>query len=78
MTERRDPETPEEWQEAVDAAHFYLLLDSARLYGLIDGGPLVDADRCAEILKQGRERGVEPKEYPYMEAALNALGEKEK
>ncbi len=34
----RDPQTHEEWQEAVDAAAFMVYLHSARLYGLIEGG----------------------------------------
>lgn len=34
----QDPQTPEEWQEAVNAAEFYTLVESARLYGLITNG----------------------------------------
>jgi hypothetical protein len=56
----RDPLTQEEWQEAVDAAEFYLLLHSARQYGLVKGGPEVNLDRCDEMLKRGRERGIVP------------------
>jgi hypothetical protein len=33
----RDPETADEWQEAVDIAEFWLLIDSARQYGLVKG-----------------------------------------
>jgi hypothetical protein len=50
-----DPESPAEWQEAVDTAHFLLLLDSARQYGLVEGGPAVDIERCEAILKRGAE-----------------------
>jgi len=55
-----DPVTPREWQDAVDAAHACLCLDSARTYGLVVGGPKVDVDRCLLILRQGRERGFTP------------------
>ena len=58
--EPRDPATAEEWQEAVDAAHGMLLLDSARRYGLVSGGPKIDAGRCEEILRRGAERGMTP------------------
>ena len=54
----RDPQTREEWQAAVDAAHACLCLDSARQYGLVKGGPAVDARRCEEILERGREMGI--------------------
>lgn len=33
-----DPQTPDEWQEAADAADFLLFIDSAQQYGLIEGG----------------------------------------
>jgi hypothetical protein len=56
----RDPETAAEWQEAVDGAEFFLLLDSAQQYGLITGAPKVNFDRAEQILAQGRERGITP------------------
>lgn len=56
----RDPKTRAEWQEAVDGAKGLLLLDSARQYGLVTGGPEVDVDRCEKILQAGRRRGVRP------------------
>jgi len=40
-----------------------LLLDSARQYGLVTGGPEIDVERCEEILTLGKARGIEPKEY---------------
>jgi hypothetical protein len=60
LVTRRDPQTPAEWQEAVDVAEFLLLLASARAYGLIDGGPTANSERCEEILKRGRELGYRP------------------
>jgi hypothetical protein len=56
----RDPKTPAEWQAAVDTAEACLLIDSARQYGLITGGPVVDVDRCEQILIRGRARGFTP------------------
>jgi hypothetical protein len=46
----RDPRTRAEWQEAADVAEFMRYLHSARLYGLVCGGPHVDVDRCEHIL----------------------------
>ena len=39
------PRTPSEWQAAVDAAEAGLALESARLNGLVLGGPRVDGAR---------------------------------
>jgi len=58
-----NPRTREQWREAVNTAHFLLLLDSARQYGLVTGGPEIDVERCEEILTLGKARGIEPKEY---------------
>jgi hypothetical protein len=58
----KDPETPAEWQDAVNAAEAALLLDSARLYGLVTGGPHVNVARCEVILARGKQRGVVPVE----------------
>jgi len=55
-----DPETPAEWQAAVDAADFYLLLDSAQQYGLIAYDGKVDTGRCLDILRRGAQTGVMP------------------
>lgn len=64
MSEARatDPETPDEWQQAVDAADFLLLLDSAAQYGLvaIDGGGSVDVDRCRDLLHRAAGSGIYP------------------
>jgi hypothetical protein len=54
------PETPAEWQEAVNAAEFMLLLDSARQYGLVSGGPEGDLERCRDMLKRGADLGYTP------------------
>jgi hypothetical protein len=59
-TEPAEPSTPEEWQDAVDAAHALLSFESARLYGFIAGGPGVNVERCETILDQGRKLGYTP------------------
>jgi hypothetical protein len=54
-----DPETPGEWQEAIDAAEFFLAVDSAEKYGLITG-PAVKLERALELLERGRALGYTP------------------
>lgn len=56
----RDPETNEEWKEAVNGAAFLLLLDSCRQYGLVETDVAVDVQRCEEILADGKARGFVP------------------
>ena len=55
-----EPETAEQWQEAVDAAEFFLAMDSARQYGLVETDVRVDVERCVELLRRGKARGIEP------------------
>lgn len=57
----KNPTTPEEWQNAVDAAEALRLLEGARLYGLVTGGPEVNIERCDEILEQGKQLGFVPR-----------------
>lgn len=56
-----DPATPSQWQIAVDAAKAALVLDAARQYGLVEGGPTVNVKRCLDILRKGRRRGCSPR-----------------
>jgi hypothetical protein len=55
-----DPSTPEEWQEAVDIAQGALTVHDAKAYGLIRGGPDINVERCAEILRLGEKLGYQP------------------
>lgn len=55
-----EPRTKAQWQEAVDAAEMLLVLDSARQYGLIAGGPKIKVERCMKILHDGRKKGITP------------------
>lgn len=54
------PINPAEWQEAVDVAYGLQVLESCRLYGLVTGGPAVNSERCAMILRSGKLLGYEP------------------
>lgn len=58
-----EPTTCEEWQDAIDAAQGALALHSARLYQLVDGGPVVNVGRCERMLARGRELGYVPSLY---------------
>lgn len=58
--ETENPTTPDEWQEAVNLANFLLMLDSARQYGFITGGPKINVEQCQEIMVQAGLRGLRP------------------
>lgn len=55
-----EPVTPEQWQEAVDAASFALAVDAAMQYGLVTG-PAIDVDRCVDLLERGKALGYQPR-----------------
>lgn len=61
MPKPKDPETPTEWQDAVDAAYACANIEAARAYGLVTGGPKIDLKRCEEILSIGKSLGIQPK-----------------
>lgn len=76
----KNPETPQEWQLAVDLAEFYLLTDSAEQYGLVTG-PKVNVQRCEDILARGRERGFRPRDHrtlceEFIPALAGGLGDR--
>ncbi len=56
----RNPRTRAEWRVAVNMAQACLVLDSARQYGLVTGGPTINLDRCQSILQQGVARRIRP------------------
>lgn len=56
----KEPNSPAEWQGAVDVAYVMLLIDSAKLYGLVSGGPEVNVERAQDIIRRGEELGVVP------------------
>ncbi len=53
----KEPRTHAEWQEAVDAAQGCLALESARGYGLVEGGPVVSVARAEAIVAGGGRAG---------------------
>jgi len=55
-----DPITDEEWQEVVNNIEVLRLIDAARQYGLITGGPEINQDRCDELLAKARRKGIYP------------------
>jgi hypothetical protein len=55
-----NPRTPDQWQQAVDLAEGALLFHSARLCGLVAGGPKINVRRCRKVIQKGRGRGVFP------------------
>jgi hypothetical protein len=57
-----NPSTLAEWQEAVNGAYFYLLIDSAKQYGLITHNMQINIERCEEIIRLGKEQGIKPQE----------------
>ena len=57
----KTPKKPREWQEAVDAAHGALALESARIYGFVTGGPVVNVERCRLFLSKGKKLGYVPR-----------------
>ncbi len=59
---QQDPQTRGEWQDAADAARVLLTIDAARQYGLIEGGPECDQERCVEILRLAKRRRITPRE----------------
>lgn len=58
--EARDPQTPEEWQTAVNCADFHLCLDAAVKYGICETDVEADLDRCEEIIRRGALLGYHP------------------
>lgn len=62
MTEAdgREPASPEEWQDAVDAANALLVFTRAAKYGFITGGPNIRVERCEDLLRRGRALGYHP------------------
>jgi hypothetical protein len=65
----REPQTPEEWQEAVNAAAGARAVADCKLYGLLVGGPNINVRRCDQILARGRKQGITPS-HPIDELAV--------
>ena len=77
MEELSNLKTDEDWQEAVDAAYTYLLLDEAHQLDLIAGDDDVEIDvgRCERLLEAGRARGIGPSDDAVEKWALELRGQ---
>jgi len=63
--------TPQEWQEAVNAACLMRNVADCMMYGLLTG-PAVDVARCDDLLERGAALGIHP-EPALVEASLKSL-----
>ncbi len=52
---QREPETLDEWKDAMILAAAHLQIHAAIAYGFITG-PEIDVDRCEDIIERGRQR----------------------
>lgn len=52
----KEPETPEQWQVALDTVVALLAVDAAKRYGL----GTVNMARCREILQRAKALGYQP------------------
>lgn len=43
---------------AAIAAEVYILLDAAAWYGLVEGGPKINVDRCEEVIAEAAAAGI--------------------
>lgn len=53
----------------------FLLLESARLYGFVDGGPDVNVDRCEQVIAFLRDQGVTATEEEIEQKVIAILAE---
>jgi len=58
----KDPETDQEWQEAVNGAKCCIAISAAQDYGLIYTDMRFNIERCEEILERGKALGFVPDE----------------
>lgn len=56
----RDPQTPQEWQDAIDAAALMIAIHDCYIYGLLTG-PKINLERCELLIRRARERGLRPR-----------------
>ena len=67
----KDPTTPAEWQEAVDAAETMLELDSCRMYGLIKWEGKLDLAKDQLHMIQRLCGSTKCEEYEDLSQAIN-------
>lgn len=56
----RDPQTPAEWQEALDAATALRAIADCMMYGLVQGGPTINVERCDDLIARARRLRFRP------------------
>ena len=61
MASPEDPQTAEQWQEAVDHADFWLQIHSAVVYGVVKYNGQINVGRCEELLRRGAALGYRPR-----------------
>lgn len=64
-----------ELRDAADLAAGLLVIDDARLYGLMRGGPDIDRARCEAALAMAAERGYVPDAVQARKAAVELASE---
>jgi hypothetical protein len=55
-----DPNTPGEWQEAVNSAYVMRAIADAVMYGLVNTNMEIDLARCDYLLTEGELKGFTP------------------
>lgn len=68
----KDPQTPEQWRMAAAMAQACIVLDAARQYGLVTGGPGVNLNRCLEVVARAKARDIVPSEAE-IDQAIQAI-----
>lgn len=64
--------TKQELQHVVNLAGFYLMIHSARLYGLIQGGPEINTDQCQKYIDIGKAASIYP-DKDFIDPELNLI-----
>jgi hypothetical protein len=73
MPSRSNPELSP--RELAALAAGCLMIDDARLYGLVSGGPKVDREHCEAVLERLGREGVVPTKAEAQQAALDLIAE---
>ena len=71
----QDPQTPEEWRVVAQMAAGLRLIEDARLYGFLVGGPTIDVERVDDVIDRARELGLAPTVDEAQQAALELAAE---
>jgi hypothetical protein len=67
------PSSVDEWRAVATAAAGLLLIDDARLFGLVRGGPTVVRVRCEPVLATAAEVGIVPTPEEANAAAMRVI-----